>query len=723
MRMTRKRFFMIFSLVPVLFSLCSCGGGGGDNPPPSPTVTTTPATGIGTGTAMLNGTVNPNAQATSAWLEWGTDSALSSFTATPSQAIGAGTTAQTVSATITGLTSGIKYYYRAAATNASGTQKGEITSFTTAAPNSPPTVTTSAATTVITTGATLNGTVLPNELATTGWFEWGTDATLTTFTATASQSLGSGKTSVPITATLSLSAGTTYYFRVAATNSVGTSKGSILTFNTVAQPPSVTTAAATSVTINGATLEGTVAPNGLATTARFEYGTDPLLSTITTTPSQNIGSGTTGQPISASVSSLSAATTYYFRVSASNSAGESKGNIVSFSTVAESPTATTAAATSITSNSARLNGAVNPNGLATTAWFEWGTVFNLSSYTSTSTQSLGSGMTGVPVNATPSLSPGTTYYFRVAAVNSTGTSKGTIFNFTTSLSPTVTTKAATFNSETSGVLEGDVNPNGFSTTVWFEYGTDPTLSTFSTTSNQGKGSGTSILPLSATISLSAYTTYYFRAAASNSGGTQKGAIKNFQTGVRYVAVGDSITEGSDGTNIIGGYEPTLGNLLLNNPYTIANQGVGGFTSADGAAWISSTLSNYPSAQYYLIMYGTNDSNATRGAGYPVSKAIYKANMQAIITAIKNAFKIPYLAKVPYVDSSNPNFPAGEAFSNVFIQQYNDAIVELVNENGIPVTPPDFYGWFQSNTGQLQDGIHPNSAGYQSMATLWSNVLP
>jgi lysophospholipase L1-like esterase len=720
--MQRNSACYVLSLVLVL-TLCSCGGGGGDNPPPSPTVTTTPATGIGTDNATLNGTVNPNAQSTSAWLEWGTDSALSSFTATQPQAIGAGTTSQADSAPVSGLTSGTTYYYRVAASNASGTQKGAITSFTTAVPNSSPTVTSNAATPVTITAATLNGTVIPNELATTGWFEWGTDSNLASFTSTASQPLGSGKTSVPITATLSLSAGTTYYFRVAATNSVGTSKGAILSFNTVAQPPTVTTGAATSVTINGATLEGTVNPNGLATTSWLEWGTTPSLSTWTTTGNQDMGPGLAGVPINAQLSSLSARTTYYFRVAATNSTGTSKGNIVSFSTAAESPTAITAPATSITSDSAQPNGTVNPNGLATNAWFEWGTVFNLSSYTTTPMQPLGSGTTGVPINAQlSSLSPGTTYYFRVAATNSTGTSKGTIFSFTTSLSPTTTTQMATFNSATSAVLNGDVNPNGFATTAWFEYGTDPTLTIFSTTPDQSMGSGTSIVSFNASIPLSAYNTYYFRAVGINSGGTEKGDIKSFETGVHYVAVGDSITFAA-GDDILAdgmGYEPVLGNLLFNDPYTIANAGVDGTTSADGAASIATTLSNYPSAQYYLIMYGTNDSNIFWG---PVPKATYKANMQAIITAIKNAGKIPYLAKVPYVDSSNPNFPAGENFSDVSIQQYNQAIDELVLANGIPITPPGFYAWFQSHTSQLQDGIHPTGVGYQSMANLWFGALP
>ena len=314
------------------------GGGGGDTPgpPPSPTVATTPATGIGTDNAALNGTVNPNAQATSTWFEWGTDSTLVSSTSTDNQAIGAGTTAQAVSASITGLTSGTKYYYRVAATNASGTQKGAIASFTTALPNSPPTVTTSAADNVTTTGATLHGTVSPNELATTGWFEWGTDNNLASFTSTPSESLGSGKTSVAITANLVLSPGTTYYFRVAASNSVGTSKGSIFTFNTDAQPPTVTTQAATSITINGATLNANVNPNGLATYAFFEYGTDNSLVGASTITAHNMGSGSPGLSISDNIVSLTAGTRYYFRVSATNSAGTSLGR----SSVPHRPAAT-----------------------------------------------------------------------------------------------------------------------------------------------------------------------------------------------------------------------------------------------------------------------------------------------------------------------------------------------------------------------------------------------
>ena len=140
-------------------------------------------------------------------------------------------------------------------------------------------MTTIAADNVAAAGATLHGNITPNELPTTGWFEWGTDANLTTFATTTVQSMGSGKTSVPINAVLTpLSPGTTYYFRVAAQNSVGpASKGAILSFNAVAQRRPLQPRRPRPSRSTAPILNGSVNPNGLATSAWFEWGTDPNL--------------------------------------------------------------------------------------------------------------------------------------------------------------------------------------------------------------------------------------------------------------------------------------------------------------------------------------------------------------------------------------------------------------------------------------------------------------
>ncbi|MBW6502979.1 hypothetical protein K0B90_01715 [bacterium] len=94
------------------------------------------------------------------------------------------------------------------------------------------------------------------------------------------------------------------------------------------------------------------------------------------------------------------------------------------------PVVATSPATLVGSTTATLNGNVTANGLTTNAWFEWGTDSTLTTSTSTSSQSIGSGTTSQAVNAVlTGLSTGTTYYYRVVASNSLGTTPGNIANF------------------------------------------------------------------------------------------------------------------------------------------------------------------------------------------------------------------------------------------------------------------------------------------------------
>jgi len=208
--------------------------------------------------------------------------------------------------------------------------------------SSPPTpvVVTGSATGITNVGATLNGTVNPNGLATEAWFEWGTSATLATFDNTAKQPFAAGTTVQAVTAPLSgLTVGTTYYFRLVASNSSGVSKGTIGNFGTSAQRPTVTTSAADNLAPTSATLHGEVNPNSLATQAWFEYGTDNNLATFTPTPNVGIGSGSAVVPVSANISGLAPGGTVYFRAAASNAAGEQKGTILPLSTSNPPPVA------------------------------------------------------------------------------------------------------------------------------------------------------------------------------------------------------------------------------------------------------------------------------------------------------------------------------------------------------------------------------------------------
>jgi hypothetical protein len=93
------------------------------------------------------------------------------------------------------------------------------------------------------------------------------------------------------------------------------------------------------------------------------------------------------------------------------------------------PTVNTDSASSLTSSSATLNGTLNPNGLGTTYYFEYGT-----SYGSTTTETdAGSGTDDVSVSADiTGLNAETTYHFRLVATNSAGTTEGSDRTFTTS---------------------------------------------------------------------------------------------------------------------------------------------------------------------------------------------------------------------------------------------------------------------------------------------------
>ena len=331
----RRFTFALLSLL-VVSPLASCGGGGGEptsDPGAAPIATSIAAASMNETGATLNGAVTPNGLPTQAWFEYGTDPALRTSAPTQVQDVGDGLNARSVSTTLSALAPGATYYFRVCAESSGGHSEGQILIFKTASPPGPPAVVTDAATSVGATGATLNGSVIPNGMATDAWFEWGTDATLAGYSTTQARAIGSGSVSLAIDQVLTgLTTGTIYYYRVAASNGSGTSRGDILSC-LPGGAPTATTLIATSVGETGATLNGIVNPNGMATSAWFEWGTSPSLATFNTSSAQALAAGTSPQPVMESLSGLNPGTTYYYRVAASSSAGRTSGSIASFTTV------------------------------------------------------------------------------------------------------------------------------------------------------------------------------------------------------------------------------------------------------------------------------------------------------------------------------------------------------------------------------------------------------
>lgn len=196
-------------------------------PVPVASATTNAATNVTDTSATLGGSVNPNGSSTTVYFEYGTSTAYGSQTANQ---VFTGNTSQAVTANVTGLATGTTYHYRLVAKNAGGTSVGSDVTFTTATPTPTPApgVTTNAATLVSDTAATLNGTVNPNGSSTTVHFEYGTSTAYGT--STPDQTFA-GSVSQSVSANITgLIAGTTYHFRIVATNAGGTVNGNDVTF-------------------------------------------------------------------------------------------------------------------------------------------------------------------------------------------------------------------------------------------------------------------------------------------------------------------------------------------------------------------------------------------------------------------------------------------------------------------------------------------------------------
>jgi hypothetical protein len=90
--------------------------------------------------------------------------------------------------------------------------------------------------------------------------------------------------------------------------------------------PNAETEAATGVTATSAVLNGTVNPDGVDTTYRFEYGTSTAYGTKVPIPNASAGSGTSGIKASQTLTTLLAKTTYHFRLVAESPTGTIEGS-------------------------------------------------------------------------------------------------------------------------------------------------------------------------------------------------------------------------------------------------------------------------------------------------------------------------------------------------------------------------------------------------------------
>lgn len=222
------------------------------------------------------------------------------------------------------------------------------------------------------------------------------------------------------------------------------------------------------------------------------------------------------------------------------------------------------------------------------------------------------------------LESNTTYYVCAYATNEMGTAYSRTIKFTTSNGlPTITTVSVTNITAKSAICNADVTSDGgFGITAcgvcWSTTSATPTIADAHTSEVVRSGAFAANV-----TNLSASTTYYIRAYATNENGTSYGETKSFTTtqGLPTVTTtdpGENITSTSiaTGGNVTddGGFTVTARGVVYSTlPYpTLANASK--VASGSGTGYFSANITNVSPDRniYYVRAYATNINGTTYG---------------------------------------------------------------------------------------------------------------
>ena len=453
---------------------------------------------------------------------------------------------------VTGLTANTTYYYVVRATNGVSTSvnSNEISAVTNAAP-------TLSASALSTFGnVCINTTSAPNSFTLTGsnlsaanvvvgplaGYSFGT-AAAGPFQSTLTLTQSGGAYSQAVFVQFSPTAVQSYNGNIPVSGGGASATQVAVTGSGVNTLATVTGGAATSITQTTATVAGSIPTNGCSfvTAYGIEYSTTSGFAngSGTAVPSTNL----TGSGFSSSLSGLAAATTYYYHAYATNGGGTAYSAEQSFATTNPNPVLaagtltafgnvcvnTTTAANSFTvtgSNLTTANVVVGPltgytfsqtsggTYVATLSITQPGGAFSQIVYVKFTPTAVQSYNGNIPVSGGGS----------AAAINVAATGAGI------STAPTVVTGVASSITTTGATVAGSISATGCTSVT--AYGIE-----YSTLSGFANGSGTQVSSSnlnagafsSALSGLTPATTYYYKAYATNAGGTSYGTQSSFTT--------------------------------------------------------------------------------------------------------------------------------------------------------------------------------------------------
>lgn len=553
------------------------------------------------------------------------------------------------------------YYVRAYATNAIGTAYGNQVKFTTQAGIA--TVTTDSVYNVSTHTAKCKGHIdsdggFPVTKRGTCWSKR-PDPTIDDEITEDGSGLG------VFTSTLkNLRENTIYYVRTYATNATGTAYGEQIIITTLDGLPVVKTEPADNIKANSMVCYGEVLSDcDIPVTARgFCYGTNwypTIEDAMFTTTGKGLGKYQT------TLKDLDFGKTYFIRAYATNEIGTSYGNqieVTTLSGLAEvQMDSIMVNANTITCYAKVLSDCDVP---VTARGFCYSTTPGRPTIEDATVTTAGKGL-GQFQSTFTNLEFNTTYYIRTYATNAAGTVYG-IWDASMTTGdglPEVYSDSVSEVRASSIVCHGSIySDGGFTITergfCYSSTNANPTIEDMHATGGVGAGSYSCTL-----LSLSASTTYYLRAYATNSTGTKYGEVLSVTTTdgrpvVETTPVGENITGNSvtSGGYIIddGGFPIIARGIVYGTtPYpTIeqdeyTNDGVGkGYYSSTFTKFDMSTIT------YYVRAYATNEKGTTYGEQEIVTPEKYKYCNFMTMNYGAYRYKIVFLSTMNWSDGNS-----------------------------------------------------------------------